>query len=302
MTLIMTVNGPESIWLLADRRLSYKGRPPKDDAHKIMFLDTTDGKAILGYAGLGATALGTEPADWMSAVLRGRNLPLEQSLAVLAEAVKNQLPRHLVHMPGDGGPTHTVMVTAFVGKEARLYTIDLAFAPDRNSYHFRATRHVMNKPTMATVITPRLGLAGTGALYLDQDKKWIRSLLRMVRANDRGHIRARAVADHLANLNYEVHLRVTDKSVGPHCIVAWRYREGDVRKDNGGHQFYTRTIQDADSPSLPSIVNGMDMHAIGSAMMLSMIKAGGVMLQEQERDELNAKLARLPLLPDDSLR
>jgi hypothetical protein len=54
-----------------------------------MFLETTDDVAILGYAGLGATALGTKPADWMSAVLRGRNLPLEKSLEVLAETFNN---------------------------------------------------------------------------------------------------------------------------------------------------------------------------------------------------------------------
>lgn len=52
----------------------------KDDARKVMIPETTDAVAILGYAGLGATALGTEPADWMSNVLRGQNLPLEQSL------------------------------------------------------------------------------------------------------------------------------------------------------------------------------------------------------------------------------
>jgi len=96
MTLVVTVNGPEAIWLLADRRLNRRlsGRsgPIKDDARKLMFLETDDGVAILGYAGLGATALGTEPADWMSAVLRGRRLSVEASLSVLAEAVKRQLP------------------------------------------------------------------------------------------------------------------------------------------------------------------------------------------------------------------
>lgn len=63
MTLIVTVNGRESIWMLADRRLSYRWRPPKEDGRKMLFLETTDGVAILGYAGLGATARGTEPAD-----------------------------------------------------------------------------------------------------------------------------------------------------------------------------------------------------------------------------------------------
>ena len=97
MTLVVSVRGRESIWVLADRRLSYKGRAPKEDARKLTHLDARDGSAILAYAGLGATRLGTEPADWMSAVLRGRNLPLEQSLGVLAEAIKRRLPQHLVN-------------------------------------------------------------------------------------------------------------------------------------------------------------------------------------------------------------
>ncbi len=42
-----------------------------------MLLDTTDGTAVLAYAGLGATAAGTEPSDWMSATLNGLNLPME---------------------------------------------------------------------------------------------------------------------------------------------------------------------------------------------------------------------------------
>jgi len=78
VTLVVTINGPETIWLLADRRLSFKDRPPKDDARKVMFLETTDGVAILGYAGLGVTGLGTEPAD--------------------REAMKKQFPR-LLHGP-----------------------------------------------------------------------------------------------------------------------------------------------------------------------------------------------------------
>ncbi len=52
MTLIVAATGTESIWLLADRRISYEHHPPKDDARKIMFLETDDGKAILGYCGL----------------------------------------------------------------------------------------------------------------------------------------------------------------------------------------------------------------------------------------------------------
>jgi hypothetical protein len=272
-----------------------------------MFLETTDGVAILGYAGLGATALGTEPADWMSAVLRGRNLPLEHSLNVLAEAMKQQLPRHMIRMPGAGGPAHNVIVPAFLGNEPRFYTIDLAIASDRKSYRFRYTRHVINKPTLAMPKTPRLGIGGSGALYLTQGKKWIRNLLRVVRAHERCHVSPHAVADHLANLNNQVHLGVTDKSVGPRCIVAWRHRKEEVHKGGGAHQFYTGTTRDDSSLSLPVIGHGMDIHALVGVLIPRMTKSLEVMgvgqpAMELDKDGLNAELARLPEKPDENLR
>jgi len=303
VTLVLTINGPDSIWVLADRRLSWKARPPKDNARKVMLLETTDGVAILGYAGLGATAIGTEPADWMSAVLRSRNLSLEQSLGVLAEAMKKHLPRHMVRLPGDG-PAHNVFVPAFVGAESRLYTVDLVFVPDRKSYSFRYTRHVLTTPS-GTNKTPRFGLAGSGGLYLTRNKMWIRSLLRVFRAHERGKVSPRAVADHLAKLNNEVHLGITDQSVGPSCIVAWRYRRGDVHKGGGGHQFYTGTTADINSPCLPTIAHGMDIKAIVDVFMPHTIKMAEVMLagqptKELDNDELNAELALLPDEPDEN--
>jgi hypothetical protein len=303
VTLVLTANGPDSIWLLADRRLSYEGRSPKDDARKVMFLETTDGVAILGYAGLGATVLGTEPADWMSAVLRGRNFPLEQSLEALAEAMKKQLPAHMLDLPTSGGPAHIVIVPAFLGKEPKLYTIDLAFTPDRKSSAFRFRRHVGDK--LAT--PPRVGLAGSGGLYLARDKKWIRGLLCVIRASDRGRVSRLAVADHLARLNYGVHLGIRDESVGPRCIVAWRVRKGGAHNGGGGHQFYSDTTRDASSPSLPNIMNGMDVQALTSIIMprwTKMFEAvlAGQTAKELNKDEINAELARLPDKPDENLR
>jgi hypothetical protein len=106
MTLVLSIVGPESLWIVADRRLTDRGRIVREDARKIMFLETTDGQAILAYAGLGATARGTEPADWMSSVLRGRNWPLEHSLRALAEALKREVPPHLAGLRTQAGPSH----------------------------------------------------------------------------------------------------------------------------------------------------------------------------------------------------
>ena len=91
MTLVLAVSGPESIWLVTDRRLSRGGRPFRDDARKTMFLDTNDGVAMLGYAGLGETRNGTEPADRMSAVPRGRKLPLEKALGAVFQVDEGEI-------------------------------------------------------------------------------------------------------------------------------------------------------------------------------------------------------------------
>jgi hypothetical protein len=309
VTLVVTVQGRESIWMLADRRLS-GGRAPKDDARKLMFLETTDGQAILGYAGLGATALGTEPADWMSSVLRGRKLSLEQSLNVLADAVKRQLPRHMVRIPGGGGPSHNVIVPAFVGDDVRLYTIDLAFAPDRRTYRFRYTRHVVGVPTHPTTRPPRLSVGGSGGFYLLRDKRWVRGVLRLINAHDRGRVTPRVVADHLAALNFCVHEGMRDErdeSVGPRCIVAWRYRKGGIYEGGGGHQFYTAANRDEDTWSLPTIAVGMDVHAILGVMMPHLTKFFEATNAGEPDPPLfgshySADVARLPHTPDERLR
>lgn len=71
MTLAVSILGRRSIWLLADRRPTYKGAPPKDDAIKIVGVDAKDWNALLAYSGLGKTAAGTEPSDWVVSVPRG---------------------------------------------------------------------------------------------------------------------------------------------------------------------------------------------------------------------------------------
>jgi len=307
MTLIVTVNGPETIWMCADRRLSMAGRRPRDDARKLMILETRDGTALLGYAGLGATALGTEPADWMSAVLRNRNLTLEESLNVLAGAMRQQFPRHMIQMPVAGGPAHNLLIPAIFDDEVRFYSIDLVFAPDRRQYGFRYTRHVVDKSIRTNrVRTPRISVGGSGALHLmKRGKRWMRDLIRLVRAADQQKVPLQTAADHLAELNYSVHR--ADRLVGPRCIVAWRNRKAGIHKGGGGHQYYNGAERDPNSPALPTIANGMDVAALVGAMMPHLMKSfermrAGEPFVGPDTDELNAELARLPEHPDEQLR
>lgn len=114
MTVVLSVFSRYTLWVLADRRLSYgPTRPPVDNGMKIMGLETHDGRGILAYAGLGATAQGTQPSEWMSNVLRGRGgLTFEQSLGVLANAATVQLPKHLARMLPVGA--HFILIAAFI--------------------------------------------------------------------------------------------------------------------------------------------------------------------------------------------
>lgn len=282
MTLNVAVVGPKTIWLLCDRRLSYcGGRPPKDDARKVMILETIDkGTAICAYSGLGATARGTEPSDWMSAVLRGRNFPLEQSLGVLAQTVRREFPRHMLQMPGEGTPAHNIVVPAFLDGEPKLYHIGLACARDRKTHAFGYWSHEVRITTV--------GLSGSGGAHLQRKSiEWKDALVRAVEAHDSGQLSPDAVADHLAKLNYGVSRH--DKTVGPRCVVVWRGKTG-----GGGSAAYTRRTRDRRGPSLPLIAGGTDLAAIFA-------KLGTMKWSRLGNDEVPS-LADIPTTPDEKLR
>jgi hypothetical protein len=205
-----------------------------------------------------------------------------------------------------GSPAHSVIIPAFVGKEVHLYTIDIALAPDRRSYTFRWTRHVHNAQEPSRARPPRFAAGGSGALHLNRDRRWVRALLRVVRAHERGQVSAHAVADELARVNYEVHN--ADAMVGPRCVVAWRHRKGGRYGGGGAHQFYNGTTREPDSGSLPQLSQGRDLQALIGVVLShfgpSMLDAlrTGEQPKEVDRDKVNAELAKLPSTPDEDLR
>jgi hypothetical protein len=265
VTLVLSVHGRDTLWLVADRRLWYgRHRQPKDTAVKVMILETTDGVGALGYAGLGATPRGTQPSDWMSAVLRGRGgLAFEQALGVLSDVANRELPRLL---PQVGG-AHFIIIPAFVrGIGPRLYSIDNVVNPKTQEHRYRFTSH---QPTAERRWpSGRLALGGTGGIYLASIGRSYRPLRGLLKAHDRGKISDYVIADELARLNYEAYQGVRDDTVGPRCIVVWRRRR-DARPGpaGGGAFFYTRTDRDNTAAVIPTIVNGMDVNAIVGVMM-----------------------------------
>jgi len=230
-----------------------------------MVLESANDEAILGYAGLGQTAGGTQPAEWMSAVLRGRPGSIETRLQVLVGAMQAQLPRHMLGLPG-----HNILIPALIANRPVFWSIDLT--RDDTQPSGWATR--WTRPTVGnTDRAPRFAVGGSGSAYIVRNRHLLQNLLRVLRAFDRGLVTKEIVADQFAALNDEVHRGMGNTTVGPRSLVVWRHRRNGVHAGvGGGHYFYTGVRRDRDFPAIPSIVTGIDMAAFANELMPGMAK------------------------------
>lgn len=302
MTLVLSVLGQDTIWMVTDRRLSRRGKPVTDSAVKVANLETTDGKALLGYAGLGATRSGTQPSTWMNSVLRARGgLTLEQALGTLSDAAKRELPKYLTGLPGGA---HNIIIPAFVkGDRPRHYSIDNLVNSKTGEHRYRYTRHVISEDDLRS---PPIFLGGTGGYLLStKDRRWGRELLGLVKKYELGKIPERVVADRLAFINYNTHLELTDGTVGPRCVVIWRRRHHPRRPGPGGaSHFYSGTDRERADAPIPTIANGMDVVAITDILMGQFAGLNFDELKSLQLDEaeIERRLKQLPSAPDEKLR
>jgi hypothetical protein len=305
MTFVYSVRSRDSFWIVADRRLSRRGRVVKDDAIKVMALETMDGSTgVIGYAGVGETPHGTQPSDWMSAVLRGRQgLTFEQAMVILSNAANQQLPRFLSReLLG-----HFMIIPAFVRGVGALHVIENIRTNDGRSA-FRYGK--MLAPGLPVEISPRVGGAGSGMAYfsrigLTRTLAFQRELFSLVKDHDHGRISDYVIADRLAHLNYEVHQAYPD-TVGPRCVVVWRRRPGIRWQVPGGkHVFYTGLTRELSSPAIPAIQNGWDAKAVVGALFEQMMNPDGTLKPlgfRPDPDTQNQRLSELPTGPDERLR
>lgn len=276
-----------------------------DSAVKVLALDTLDGRTVVAYAGLGMTASGTQPSDWMSACLRGRSgINLEQALGVLAHAALREFPPHLI-----GISSHLMVAPSLMTSgPARMYTIGVGFdtIPRQARAEFKRSVHPgTNEPQ-------RLKVTGSGATFLRGiEAEWIRPLRSLLKANDRGKVSDLAVADWLAALNYRVHLGTPDNSVGPNSLVIWRRRDRARNNRGSAHQWYSgtsRVTTTDESMSIPTIGNGFDVTAIANIFMsltLADAEQGAEGLAERFQNlvqpEIDRQVRNLPWEPDERL-
>jgi hypothetical protein len=311
VTFVLTVHGRNRVFAVADRRLSYPGkRPPIDDAVKLMTLEADDGIGVLAYAGLGATSRGTQPSEWMASVFRGRTGSFEEGLGLLATVAAEQLPNHLRHIRG---VPHSIVAAAFVKGRSRLYSIENLVDQAGNHFSESVSNVLHSSPDAPSA---RLALAGSGGAYLSRvDDGWDRRLFDLVKAADRGRIAPVVVADHLATLNYRVHLAVRDGTVGPNCIVVWAWKNGGESR-----QFYEgRTRAATEDRLVPYIDRGVEVSAMGSilfdaiSLLVPLAEPVPVAVPEElvgieittydiPAEGINDRMSRLPREPDDRLR
>lgn len=312
MTLVLAAHSREAAWVVTDRCL-YRG--PGQTNHlgiKSMTLDTHDGSGILAYAGLGATARGTQPSQWMANVLRGRGeLSFEQALEVLCAAAQRELPPHLI---GPASGPHCIVAVGHVqGRGAVTYSID-----NIDGGAFRVQRRVNS--TNSGRQPTRLVLAGTGGQHLATCiDEWQRQLLSLLKDNDRGRVDDLVVADYLASLNHCTYLAMERRhgqknTVSPRSIVLWKRSDGVKHgKSGGGVRFYSGRKRDAASPGVPTISRGLDVMAMIHAMLPVWTEAARPFMQNPQppgttlplnldEKELERRVAALPDQPDERLR
>jgi hypothetical protein len=287
--------------MLTDRRLSRPdGKTLRDDAIKLLFLESKDGKAILAYAGLGQTPGRTEPSEWMSRVLRGHNLGLEEYLEVLRSAAGSQLPKFLTNVISG----HVIVCPAIVANRPRMFSIEVGSHPGQLILRNWVFTHNAQLP-------PPFSIAGSGAVLYHQDRAWCRELLRLVYAYNRGKISPAPVCEYLVRLNQQASRKVS--TVSGDCIVAWRLRDGQKRQPHGGgaHAYDENGQRVRMKLDIPEIGwGGRDLGAFTSILVAEMEKSITAYrdgLTSGPFEALNPSLAveefnKLPEQPDERLK
>lgn len=298
MTIILGHAGRETIWMVADRRLTFSSRRTRDDARKMLLLDATDGPALIGYAGFGLTALGTEPSDWISRVLRGRSGTIQECLGWIALAFEKELAPKMRATSRARLPSHHFVSIGFASGKPVIHVVEAAWFADGTAHKlmFRFTRFENQHG-----LPPPFAVSGSGAIPILAQAERLKSLKHLSRAHDRGVLSSLRFADELASLAFDTSRKET--TVGPSSIVVWRYRDGRQFKGGGGHQFYRDGIRILGDASIPTISRGQDTIAMIDAILPHMLDEHGRLKQNGiDSSAINAALRLLPYGPDDKLR
>jgi hypothetical protein len=256
LTFIIAFVTRKSSWLVADRRLSKSGEEPDDTGIKVMALETNDAVSLIGYSGLGATGAGTQPSDWMVGVLSDMNLPLEQSLSVIAGAIEVRFPKHLLQLPSQQRVHETAVVSLMRdGNDSRICVHKTDYNAGRSGALNQFSREDI-KVGDSLHFASKFYVGGAGRKELLGNTVWARKIAKLVAACEREKITDEQVAREFSRINFAVH-EGHKETVGPECIVVTRRKGG-----GGNHGAYLNGDRLSVSVQIPTVVTFIgDMNA-----------------------------------------
>ena len=90
MTLIISIASPKGLWQCSDVRLSLNGNPLSKPGMKHIRLNCHDGRALIGYSGVGKVGE-IEISKWVRQALRGYKGGIEDTLKMLTDLANSEL-------------------------------------------------------------------------------------------------------------------------------------------------------------------------------------------------------------------
>lgn len=216
------------------------------DARKIVGIDSTDGLALVSYAGLGMIS-GLDPSDWVTSVCQGVQTDLRGYMMCLAEAMKEVDPVERSAAPG-----HLFVAAGVVDGQPVLYSL-VAGSAGRLSL-----RYFERPNTFMIAGAGRASLQNTDDKLTDEAHE-LRDWIRKVETED---AHPREVTDRLAK--WDAATSRETENAGSRAIVAYRLvGDGEVAP---GRCFYDGATLEPPDSKIPQMTRGVDVNQIFDLM------------------------------------
>jgi len=288
MTFAVVLSSRTAIWACADRQLTVRQSAPHSSKAgvKITCIETSDGMALLTYAGIGRVH-DTQVSRWVYRTLRGINMSLERSLEHVWSAGQRRLLGHARR----AGTGHLFIASAIRDGKHYVYVIDLLKQD--------APQVIRIEPRTRTNV--KIAIAGSGALVAQRyETSRMRQLGRLVRQYERANISAAFIASQLAALNVTVSKRAReagDNTISAESVVIHRHPKSKTRPagrfwcfDDAG-----KPINDSEAV-VPTVACGFPVTDLGAMIMADLLRR----MRTLPPNPTAEQFAKAELMPDDA--
>ncbi|MBT8413956.1 MAG: hypothetical protein KJO30_06440 [Boseongicola sp.] len=300
MTLALSLQTKDSVWLLTDHRLSAPGFAPVDTAVKATRLELSDGELLVGYAGIGLTPLGSQPSHWIASSFRGTKPAVNDAMYHLRNLALQEFPKHLRRVKRVEHRRHEFIASGF--KDGRPVVYILRIFEMNGEFQALlniAQMHHRDAKVGTTIPFVMTGSAVSSIKVLNENT--LREVLRYARYYNRSKVSSEVVARCFFQIGSAIYNDCKDGSISPNFLVMWQNNKTGRHLGGGGAFEFDRsgTITPLDG-SIPTIAGGMDINAIHKALFPILEDLGNA--DEAAESRRNAALASIPTTPDSKFR